>query len=615
MDQNELLSRQLTREKLARKEAEAILEHRSEELYLANQSLLQLAENLTDKEEKTRMILDATADGIVVLDDNNIITICNNAAANIFGYSSTDLIGMNLNALISDEDDISCKFIEMINGRAPASPHVLYEIKAQTKDQGLLPIEVAISKTQSNKINSTICAIRNIFVRKQADFYLAMQHKITRVLAESPTLDSALIEVFQIMCDKMQLDVGALWEASPNGILQCISIWPENNERLKQFSDASKSLQFKEGEGLPGRILKTKESSWIEDVTIETNFPRAHYALQSNLHGAIGFPVFFEGEVIAVLEFFMTRYYQFDDNLMKMIKDISNQIGIFLKNNHNRKLLYEAQRLTGMAEVATSVLHNVGNVLNSINISVSQVSQNITRSKLSTLLDLRDLLNDSGVGLSSHIEKHPKGKLLLGYLLTLYEVFEAESKKNLAELTLLMTNIRLVNDIINSQQSTGRPHGVSERVYITNMINDALTIHYYALEKAQIDIKREYLTNQTILVDKVKLIQVLINLIGNAYDALIVVKKSNKELLVRAEYSNDKIVVSINDNGTGICAENLVKVFNYGFTTKKTGHGFGLHSCALAAKEMGGCLKVVSDGVDMGASFILELPFEPVKSE
>ena len=71
--------------------------------------------------------------------------------------------------------------------------------------------------------------------------------------------------------------------------------------------------------------------------------------------------------------------------------------------------------------------------------------------------------------------------------------------------------------------------------------------------------------------------------------------------------------ISYIDNGIGIPADNLTRIFGHGFTTRKEGHGFGLHSGALAAKELGGALTVESDGPGKGATFTLEFPIQRPK--
>jgi C4-dicarboxylate-specific signal transduction histidine kinase len=106
----------------------------------------------------------------------------------------------------------------------------------------------------------------------------------------------------------------------------------------------------------------------------------------------------------------------------------------------------------------------------------------------------------------------------------------------------------------------------------------------------------------------------LVNLVSNAKYALSSSDKEEKLLTIRIyKHSEERFRIEVADNGVGISEDNLTKIFSHGFTTKEHGHGFGLHSCALAAEEIGGSLTVHSDGVGKGATFTLELPFKPVE--
>jgi signal transduction histidine kinase len=110
-------------------------------------------------------------------------------------------------------------------------------------------------------------------------------------------------------------------------------------------------------------------------------------------------------------------------------------------------------------------------------------------------------------------------------------------------------------------------------------------------------------------VDRHKVLQILVNLLTNAKYACDESNRPEKRINVWIRKdSSDHVRIGVCDNGVGIAAENLNRVFEHGFTTRKTGHGFGLHSCALAARELGGSLTAQSDGPGKGATFILEIP-------
>lgn len=159
------------------------------------------------------------------------------------------------------------------------------------------------------------------------------------------------------------------------------------------------------------------------------------------------------------------------------------------------------------------------------------------------------------------------------------------------------------------QQSYARVSGVLERVPVVELLEDAIQINFAAFQRHEIRLVREFGPVPPVLVDRHKVLQVLINLLRNAKYALGESKAPEKRLTISLGMNgNSRVKISVQDNGVGIPPENLTRIFAHGFTTKKQGHGFGLHSGALAAKEMGGSLHAQSEGPGRGATFILELP-------
>ncbi len=264
------------------------------------------------------------------------------------------------------------------------------------------------------------------------------------------------------------------------------------------------------------------------------------------------------------------------------------------------KQLLETSRHAGMAEVATSVLHNVGNVLNSVNVSCSVVSEKVRRSRISGLHKTAELLREHESDLGTFFTSDPTAHKLPAFLGKLSEKLIEEQASILGELSLLTQNM---------QQSYAMVAGVREKLAIADLIEDALRMNLVALEKAQIELVRQFNVLPSISIDKHKTLQILINLVRNAQHSLAASQRPNKRLVVRIDrHDNGPVLISVSDNGIGIAPENLTRIFAHGFTTKKDGHGFGLHSGVLAAKEMGGNLSVASDGTGTGATFTLELP-------
>ena len=296
-----------------------------------------------------------------------------------------------------------------------------------------------------------------------------------------------------------------------------------------------------------------------------------------------------------------------------MSKDITATKESENKLEQANKKLIETSRLAGMAEVATSVLHNVGNVLNSVNISAAVLKDNLRNSKVSHLAKAVSLMREHTTDLAVYITEDAKGKYLPEFFEEMAKTLTEERDTMLQEMTALDKNIEHIKDIVAMQQSYARVWGVVEVVRPTDLVEDALRLNAGALIRHDVQVVREYAENMpSVSVEKHKVLQILVNLIRNAKYACDDSGRRDKKLIVRTVLLNgDRVQLVVGDNGVGIPPENLNRIFNHGFTTRRNGHGFGLHSGALAAREMGGSLTVHSDGVGTGASFTLELPLHP----
>ena len=277
----------------------------------------------------------------------------------------------------------------------------------------------------------------------------------------------------------------------------------------------------------------------------------------------------------------------------------------------------DSARRAGMAEVATGVLHNVGNVLNSVNVSATLVTDRLRRSKVTELSRALDLMSRNAADLPHFLTEDEKGKQIPNFL-QLVATHLARDRNDLAdEMQSLTKNVDHVKTIIAMQQTYASAGGVVETVALADLVDDALKLNASSFGKYEIELVHEYADAPQIRVDKQKVLQIVVNLVRNARDALVESCREDRRLIVRirigGEAGEKKIFVDIIDNGVGIPKENMTRIFSHGFTTKKEGHGFGLHSSANAAKELGGSLTAHSDGPGRGAVFTLELPFMPVE--
>ncbi|HWX18721.1 MAG TPA: PAS domain-containing protein [Candidatus Binatia bacterium] len=275
----------------------------------------------------------------------------------------------------------------------------------------------------------------------------------------------------------------------------------------------------------------------------------------------------------------------------------------------NRQLM-DTSRKAGMAEVATGVLHNVGNVLNSVSVAATVVADRLRRSKLTNLRRAATALREQNGHLAEFLTSDPKGKLIPEYIATVADQLAGEQTKLLAKIDSVGEHIEHIKEIVAMQQSYAKVSGVYEGLPVTGLVDDALRMNAAAFDRHGIELVREFAENLPLVrVDRHKVLQILINLLRNAKYAMDAQRGHAKRLVARISLASpDRVRISIVDSGVGIAPEHLTRIFSHGFTTKKDGHGFGLHSGANAAKEMGGTLTAHSDGPGKGAEFTLELP-------
>ena len=274
--------------------------------------------------------------------------------------------------------------------------------------------------------------------------------------------------------------------------------------------------------------------------------------------------------------------------------------------------LVDAARMAGMAEIATNVLHNVGNVLNSVNVSADLITRKLAVSKTLGLGKAVNMMNEHAEDLGQFMTFDEKGKLLRGYLNQLVDSIATEQSSIVEELSQLTKSIDHIKDIVSTQQAYAGAARLVEPLNVVDLFEDALRMNSGALSRHHVVVTKDYQDTPTIIGDKHRLLLILINLISNAKYAMSTVSDRQRHMTLGVKIvDNATLRLSVEDQGEGIAAENITRIFNHGFTTRKEGHGFGLHSCALAAVEMNGHLRVHSDGPGHGAVFTLEIPLEP----
>jgi PAS domain S-box-containing protein len=464
---------------------------------------------------------------------------------------------------------------------------------------------------------SSVGILQDITERKQAELSAVAFSKLGQELFSANTLEAAALIIAKVADQLFGWDAFVLYLYAPETdeiypIFQCDTIDGQRTHCTpKGRAKPTKSTR---------RVLEHGAELILRQAPLAMDPDSSPYGDTSRPSASImRVPLRQKGKTTGILA---TQSYSFqvysknDLNFLQTLADYCS--GAFeriwadetLRSLH--KQLLETSRQAGMAEVATSVLHNVGNVLNSINISTSLMAERIHHSGVVNLGKAVALMQAHKADLGGFLTSDPKGRELPAYLGLLSEHLVQEHGQILQEIASLTRNVEHIKQIVAMQQNHAHVSGVPEQLSVAELVEDALRLNEAAMERHQIQVIREYPAALTATVDKHKVLQILVNLIRNAKYAVDEGDPPQRQITLRVGATKeDHVQISITDNGVGIAEENLVRIFRHGFTTRKTGHGFGLHSGALAAKELGGSLTVHSDGPGKGATFILDFPRRP----
>lgn len=302
-----------------------------------------------------------------------------------------------------------------------------------------------------------------------------------------------------------------------------------------------------------------------------------------------------------------------DDYIAKPFSplELKARVRAALRMSQVQSELQAKSRQAGMAEIATTVLHNVGNVLNSVNVSAELVSSQMRTSKAQGLGKVARLMNEHIHDLSDFLTTDNKGKMLPDYLLKLAKVVTQEQQGIIEELGQLIKGIDHIKTIVAAQQSYAVAVSVVQTVPVPELIDDALRMSAGSLARREVTVVKDIADLPLLSLDRHRILLILVNLIRNARQALEGVSDRSPCITFNASLADGPVLrITVADNGNGVAPEHLPRIFTHGFTTRKDGHGFGLHSCALAAQEMGGSLTVYSDGAGQGAIFTLDIPVD-----
>lgn len=279
--------------------------------------------------------------------------------------------------------------------------------------------------------------------------------------------------------------------------------------------------------------------------------------------------------------------------------------GMMLLNkldNSYKKLVEHAQR-EGMADIAADILHNIGNILNSISVSAHMMDNAVKNAPFEDILKANELLELNIEKLGNFIQNDKKGKMLMQYYLKLGESMKELQGQLLNNVNRLNLKLGSVNEIISAQQNYAGVASQPEEISIVAILEDALKVHAVSLDKYRITIERDYSAHPRLVAQRAKLFYIFVNLINNARDSMTDTPFNERKLSISVYEGSNESCVKISDTGRGLSEGTIDKVFEFGYTARNEGRGFGLHISSSYMTEMGGAIMAESDGAGMGETF------------
>ncbi|MCP4682272.1 MAG: GHKL domain-containing protein [Desulfobacterales bacterium] len=276
--------------------------------------------------------------------------------------------------------------------------------------------------------------------------------------------------------------------------------------------------------------------------------------------------------------------------------------------NAQANLLQQAHEV-GMAEMAVGILHNIGNAITPAKVGTATLVKRLT------LSPMRNNLNVAMDQIYTAMEKPPfiqdeEKDRLLSVIKLLPESIKEEYDTIIDEIQQIRNKHEHIEEVISLQMRYARFSTDFEDVDINRLTEDALKIIDESIRKRSVQIIRDFSDIPVVRIEQSKFIQIIVNLIKNAYEAMETMESDDRQIIVTTFFEKgppDHVVLSIKDKGIGFSPQDKEKLFKFGYTTKDKGTGFGLHSCANYLIAHKGSIEAMSRGRGLGAEFIVRL--------
>lgn len=506
---------------------------------------------------------------LATLDEGRLIEV-NESLVELSGYTRPDLMGRkSLESLW----ELTIPLAELVLRIREQGAARELETRIRTSDGSNRTVLLSSLVVDIGGQNCILSVANDITDRRRAEEEVSLLQNITIDVALASDLDSALKVVLKRVCQSTGWLIGQSWIPTADGTaLECGSAWFTEAEGLEEFRRGSENSRLLSGSGLPGRVWLSRQAAWVKDVSVDSNFPRAVLARETGLKAALALPILSEGEVIAVIEFFMREPRNEDERLVGVITATAAQLDLVIERKRAEEKLRTTQaelahvaRVTTMGELAASIAHEVNQPLGAIvgNADICLQWLNDSEPDLTNLREaLEDIANDGHRAsqvisrIRSLVKKHEPEKIPL----------------NLSEVA------REVIDLVNHEA-----------------------------QRKQVTVRHQLEMLAPVAADRVQLQQVLINLVMNGIEAMNGIEGRKAELVVKTDVVDGSAQATVSDCGIGVDPKRLEQVFKAFHTTKSGGMGMGLAISRSIVESHGGKLWVEPNNPH-GASFKFTLP-------
>src|SRR5262245_27732178 len=554
-----------------------LLEKRSQERDRVEATLREKEDSL----QRHADLMQLTGEAIFGWELGGPIIYWNYGAERLYGISSREAIGRSSHEVLSTlfpGIDFDLKPLLQDTGEWTG------ELKHVTRDGHQLIVERHVRLVRERSGRSLVLeSNRDITGRKQFVQRLSTEHAVTLILSESTTLQEAMGRILQAISEGLEWEFGRFWLVSENRqIIECLETWHTPSKSLSACAATSPLVR---GAGLPGKVWANEEPVWIPDIADDFDFRRGSNAVTENLHGAFAFPIKLHNEVLGVIEFFSKEIREPDEDLLKMVRAMGDEIGQFVER----------------MRAETALRHSEDNLRR----QAQELEQQLVAS--GRLVAMGELTASM-----AHEFNNPLG-IIIGFAQGLLEVMEPEDP-NYHHIEIIAEEAQRCERIVQELLEFGRPKNTD---FVATDVNDVIgkTIELVSsfAAKSNVETTKQLAARLPLIhADPQQLQQVLLNLSLNAVEAM---PHGGKLTVDAATNSAEQLVISVIDTGYGIDADALPRIFQPFFTAKKRrGLGLGLPICDRIVKAHGGKITVESQQ-GQGTTFRIHLPLERKTSE